>query len=132
MDLLSFIEREKMGERVAQAGPFLVRDQGGKSGLSWVSKFDHKWTECFLTVFVGGLAIGIEKKEIREVFACFGRVTDVHLLMRDAKHRGFTFVRFCHLVELHKLLERCGDLRVEGVRVSLAVANRRSNFWRGS
>lgn len=72
-----------MRERVGQAGSLSVRDQRGKIGFLWVCKFDYKSIECFFMVFVGGLVRGTVAEEIRKVFAHFGWVMDLHLLMRD-------------------------------------------------
>lgn len=53
-------------------------------------------------------------------------ILDFHIPVREGTARGFAFVRFQHLGELHKVLGERGSLMEKGVRVSLVVANWRA------
>ena len=85
------------------------------------------WTVDNTNLFVGNFSWNLGEEDMRELFASYGELEEVKLIMdrMTGRSKGFGFVKFVNEEDAAKALEELNDKEVDGREIKVTVARPR-------
>ncbi|MDP0500789.1 MAG: hypothetical protein Q7P63_11900 [Verrucomicrobiota bacterium JB022] len=77
-----------------------------------------------VSLYVGNLAYGVQESEVKELFAGFGEISEVHFVMdkRRGRFRGFGFVHLSPPGNADQAIEALNGREFQGRRLIVKVS----------